>query len=220
MDPDSDLGGSKHMDPTNPDSDLNPQHWYNVKFPENSGHRLINIARQKCHERRCLILTVHAEHAHLHRGWKWNACNSRWALPLSTSVTNWWLNRFKGGFFRIFHYFIQFCFICRSSDSTVSKDAGIEPRTVTTVALAVRRFNHSARSHSRRLHKTWLLYYRCWRSWTRCARTAAWPLRRWRRSPPGSSGTHSTSLTSFSCLVRREELKGQCHEMDNCFWRS
>jgi hypothetical protein len=34
-----------------------------------------------------------------------------------------------------------------NSYSTVSEDAGIEPRTYTTLALAVRRFNHSARSH-------------------------------------------------------------------------
>jgi hypothetical protein len=26
-------------------------------------------------------------------------------------------------------YFIQHCFVCRPSDSTVSEDAGIEPRT-------------------------------------------------------------------------------------------
>jgi hypothetical protein len=39
-------------------------------------------------------------------------------------------------------YFIQHRFICRPSDSTVSEDAGIEPRTVATVALAVRHFNH------------------------------------------------------------------------------
>jgi hypothetical protein len=39
---------------------------------------------------------------------------------------------------------IQHCFICRPSDSTVSEDAGIEPRTVTTSALALR---HSARCH-------------------------------------------------------------------------
>ena len=39
---------------------------------------------------------------------------------------------FKGGFFGIFNFFIydtQHCFICRPSDSTVSEDAGIEPRT-------------------------------------------------------------------------------------------
>jgi hypothetical protein len=36
-------------------------------------------------------------------------------------------------------YDIQHCFICRLSDSTVSEDAGIEPRTVATAALAVRR---------------------------------------------------------------------------------
>jgi hypothetical protein len=42
---------------------------------------------------------------------------------------------------------IQYCFICCLSDSTVSEDAGIVPRTVATTALAVRRSNHSARSH-------------------------------------------------------------------------
>jgi hypothetical protein len=44
-------------------------------------------------------------------------------------------------------YDIQHCFICRPSDSTVSEDAGIEPRAVATTALAVRRSNHSTRSH-------------------------------------------------------------------------
>ncbi len=46
-------------------------------------------------------------------------------------------------------YIIQHCFICRPSDSTVPTDAGIEPRTVATGALAVRRSNHQARSHPR-----------------------------------------------------------------------
>jgi hypothetical protein len=32
-------------------------------------------------------------------------------------------------------YVIQHCFICRPSNSTVSEDAGIEPRTVATLAL-------------------------------------------------------------------------------------
>ena len=36
-------------------------------------------------------------------------------------------------------YCIQHCFICRPSDSAVSEDAGIEPRTVATSDLAVRR---------------------------------------------------------------------------------
>jgi hypothetical protein len=45
-------------------------------------------------------------------------------------------------------YDIQHCFVCRPSDSTVLKDAGIEPRIVAIKALAVRRFNHLARSHS------------------------------------------------------------------------
>jgi hypothetical protein len=49
-------------------------------------------------------------------------------------------NYFFGGFF-IFSYYIQHCFICRPSDSAVPTDAGIEPRTVATSALAVRRSN-------------------------------------------------------------------------------
>ncbi len=44
-------------------------------------------------------------------------------------------------------YYIQQCFICRPSDSTVPTDAGIEPRTVASGALTVRRSNHLARSH-------------------------------------------------------------------------
>ncbi len=46
------------------------------------------------------------------------------------------------GIFLFFSYYIQHCFICRPSDSTVPMDAGIEPRTVATGALAVRRSNH------------------------------------------------------------------------------
>jgi hypothetical protein len=42
-------------------------------------------------------------------------------------------------------YIVQHCFICRPSDSTVSEDAGIQPRTVATLALAVRRSTVSTR---------------------------------------------------------------------------
>jgi hypothetical protein len=38
--------------------------------------------------------------------------------------------QFKGGDFSM--YVIQHCFICRPSDSAVSEDARIEPRTVAT----------------------------------------------------------------------------------------
>jgi hypothetical protein len=54
-------------------------------------------------------------------------------------------------------YFIQYCFICRPSDSTVSEDAGFKPsRTVATLAfysdapttrLDLINNPHSARSH-------------------------------------------------------------------------
>jgi hypothetical protein len=57
----------------------------------------------------------------------------------------------KGGIFLdllLFIYVIQHCFIDCPTDSNVSEDAGIEPRTVATVALTARRSNHSARSHS------------------------------------------------------------------------
>jgi hypothetical protein len=47
-----------------------------------------------------------------------------------------------GGALSFFSYYIQHCFICRPSDSMVPTDAGIEPRTVATGALAVRRSNH------------------------------------------------------------------------------
>jgi hypothetical protein len=47
--------------------------------------------------------------------------------------------------------FFQHCFIC-PSDSTVSEDAAIEHMTVATLALPVRRSNHSARSHPSRLY--------------------------------------------------------------------
>jgi hypothetical protein len=39
----------------------------------------------------------------------------------------------------------QHCFVCRHSDSSVSKNAGIELKIVKTLALEVRRSNHSAR---------------------------------------------------------------------------
>ncbi len=49
----------------------------------------------------------------------------------------------KGGFlgFFLFMYDIQHCLIWHPSDSTVAEDAGIELRTVATMALTARRFN-------------------------------------------------------------------------------
>jgi hypothetical protein len=42
-------------------------------------------------------------------------------------------------------YFVQNCFICRPSDSSVSEDAGIEYWAIEKFALGS---NHSVRSHS------------------------------------------------------------------------
>ncbi len=55
----------------------------------------------------------------------------------------------KGDFrdFFLFMNVIQHCFICRPTD--LSDDAGIEPRTVPTLALTARRSNQSARSDPR-----------------------------------------------------------------------
>ena len=48
------------------------------------------------------------------------------------------------GIFGVFRYIIysitiQYCFICRTSDSIKSADAGFEPRAVAKLALAARR---------------------------------------------------------------------------------
>jgi hypothetical protein len=51
------------------------------------------------------------------------------------------------GIFWIFYVLYSTLLHLRPSDSTVSEDAGIEPRTVATSGFAVRRFNHLARSH-------------------------------------------------------------------------
>ena len=52
-------------------------------------------------------------------------------------------------YFFLSMYDIQHCFIWRPSDSDVSEDAGIEPRTVVTTALTTRLdlIHYSARSH-------------------------------------------------------------------------
>jgi hypothetical protein len=57
-------------------------------------------------------------------------------LYMHCNFKNW------GGFFLFLSYYIQHCFICRPSDFSVPTDAGIEPRTVATDALTVRRSNH------------------------------------------------------------------------------
>ncbi len=90
--------------------------------PENSNQKRNT---RKC--RRCIL---------------WN--HSR-LIPLGQRTT---INRetIKGDFVRIFSflYVIQHGFICRPSDSSLSAEAGIEPRTL---ALTARRYNHTTRSH-------------------------------------------------------------------------
>jgi hypothetical protein len=58
-------------------------------------------------------------------------------------------NTLKGICLIFFMYVIQNYSICRPSDSTVSEDAGIEPRTVATLTLTARRSNNSARSRTK-----------------------------------------------------------------------
>jgi hypothetical protein len=40
-------------------------------------------------------------------------------------------------------YVIQHCFVCRPSESTLSEDAGIEPRTVVTLAMTAKCSSHT-----------------------------------------------------------------------------
>ncbi len=97
----------------------------------------------------------------LHLSWDW----SQYVLPVTTirlvilfiHIFFFFSNIFWGDFFLFCLYNIQYCFICRPSDSTVPTDAGIEPRTVATGALAVRHSNHWARSHPHwaRSHPHW-----------------------------------------------------------------
>jgi hypothetical protein len=68
------------------------------------------------------------------------------------------------GFFGFFCLYVRYLFNTATSDSTVSEDAGIEPRTVATTALTVRRSNYSARSHPQlninySENSTWSLQY-------------------------------------------------------------
>ncbi len=51
---------------------------------------------------------------------------------------------------------IQHCFVCRPTDTPEPENDGMEPRTVSVYALAVRRNNHSVRSHSQK-----------WQDWIR-----------------------------------------------------
>jgi hypothetical protein len=53
----------------------------------------------------------------------------------------------------LFMFVIQHCFICCPSDYTVAKDAGIESRTVATMALKARRSIQSARSHPAKIYE-------------------------------------------------------------------
>jgi hypothetical protein len=63
-----------------------------------------------------------------------------------SSIKEFW-TKVNRRIFRIFKtYFVQHCFICRL-DFTVSEDAGIKPRTVASLVLAVRHSNQSTSSH-------------------------------------------------------------------------
>jgi hypothetical protein len=55
----------------------------------------------------------------------------------------WKILQLKGYFFEYFNYYIQHCFIYRPSDSTVSVDTGIKPRTVAALALTIKNMPRS-----------------------------------------------------------------------------
>ncbi len=129
-------------------------------------------------------------------------------------------------FARFFVYFFQHCYSCRPSDYTVSEDAGIEPRTVATLALAVRLSCHWAISHSHwtRSHPHWarchltfvMTSVGCRLGWesTCCQLRTAW-CAAWRTGTalPTSPGTRRTGTcwsrpSSFSILQARQAATG------------
>ncbi len=100
-----------------------------ISFPQALEYSITTVANIFKNSRRYSQLKVH----HWCR-WLW------WQMEKIFNQKN-----LTVGFFLIFcssMYCIQHCFNCRPSDSSVSEDAGIEPRTVATSALATRRSNH------------------------------------------------------------------------------
>ncbi len=85
----------------------------------------------------------------------------------------------------LFKGWIQQCFICRPSDSTVSEDAGIEHWTVATLALTARRSNHHARSHPHSLHTFWIFWQK---RAPRCLHYVNCPIMIFERSPDSDPG--------------------------------
>ncbi len=79
-------------------------------------------------------------HSQIHECGNWD-----WGCAVSYLL----FHIFLGGIFLIYLFFILNSTLLHlpPSDSTVLTDAGIEPRTVATGALAVSRSNHLARSH-------------------------------------------------------------------------
>jgi hypothetical protein len=90
----------------------------------------------------CILVVVHSERLHEEVRHRVEQMEHHPERPSNVLIDFPIFNRGIFSFLFLFMYCIQHCFICRPSDSTVSEDAGIEPRTVAISALAVRRSNH------------------------------------------------------------------------------
>jgi hypothetical protein len=110
-------------------------------------------------------------------------------------------------------FFIQRYFICCPSDSTVSEDSGFDPRTVATLALAVRRSNHSAKSsdlipNSARSHTPVAEIYTCKKQLSNIT-VNSWKCLReeysnWKTTTKAHNSIRSTSLVCvrhYFCLL-------------------
>ncbi len=86
-------------------------------------------ARGSCYQKTDMIRRNLSQHFLLH-------CKSNLAINAKAKSAKIFIYSFL-------QYFIELCFICRPSDSTVSEDAGVEPRTVATKAMAIRCFYHT-----------------------------------------------------------------------------
>ncbi len=96
---------------------------------------------------------------------KYRQANAKWSSCKTDIVLYTEICSLKLGFLDFVMYDIQHCFICHPSDSAVSEDAGIEPRTVATVYSAGSHPLLSAWSHpltrllSSSLKLAWFIRY-------------------------------------------------------------
>ncbi len=107
--------------------------------------------------------------------------------------------KLEGYTFRIFPFVhdVRHCLVCRPSDYTVSEDAEIGPRTIATMAVDVRRSNHSAKSHP--IIFTQYKLHICAQS----SKFINYPT----IVSPSIAGNHSLLLLQADCVILQPQLR-------------